>query len=165
MWGHGAERGKWASFCSQQTRVGVREPSYSEVRPGGWIRMVARPFVCSPRRRGGAARVPLRKRKCGHPGVLSSESLARAPAVPPAGHISPSFLPVFPRRPRHAVSRFFGRCAADEQTAGEVGRPLFPLSLRRCHCGAPRTSGPQCEGQSGSDAWIIPSLCGVCVQR
>ncbi|TKC38410.1 hypothetical protein EI555_015705, partial [Monodon monoceros] len=39
--------------------------------------------------------------------VLSSVSLARVPAVPPAGHISPGLLAVSPRRPRHGISRFF----------------------------------------------------------
>lgn len=75
MWGHGAESGKWASFSSQQTRLGVREPPYREVRRGGWIRTVASPFVCSPRRRGGAAPVPPRFR----PGSGSAGTLRFCP--------------------------------------------------------------------------------------
>lgn len=37
----------------------------------------------------------------------------------------------------------------------------LPLSIGRCHCRVLGTSGPVCEGLSRSDAWIIPSLCGV----
>lgn len=125
MWGRGAERRRWAQVGSQQTKFGVQEPSYSEARPSGWTRTVPRPFVCSPQGRGGAAPVPPRKRKCGRRGVLSSVSSARAAAVPLAGHIAPSLLPVTPRRARHAVSRFFGRCAADEQAAALLSSPKF----------------------------------------
>ena len=116
------------SALSRRAPGGTRA-SLSEARPGGWTRTAGSPFVRLSRRGGGAAPVPPRKRKRGHHGGLSSVRLARAPAVPPAGHIAPFLLPVPPRRSRHAVSRFFGRCAADEQAAGELGRPPFPLYL------------------------------------
>lgn len=86
MWGRGAEVGKWVSVCLQQPRYRIRKPFYSEARPRGWIRKVTRPFVCFPQRRGRAAPVPPRKRKCGRRGVLSSVSAAGEPAVPPAGN-------------------------------------------------------------------------------
>lgn len=86
MWGRGAEVGKWVSVCLQQPRYRIRKPFYSEARPRGWIRKVTRPFVCFPQRRGRAAPVPPRKRKCGRRGVLSSVSAAGEPAVPAAGN-------------------------------------------------------------------------------
>ena len=124
-------------------------------------RLVGSPFVPSSRWGGGAAPVPPRKRKRGHRGVLSSVRLARAPAVPPAGHIAPSLLPVSPRRPRHAVSRFFGRCAADEQAAGELGRPPFPLYLPLLPRGP---LGPSVRAWAGLTPGLF-HLCGFCVQR
>lgn len=37
--------------------------------------------------------------------------------------------------------------------------PGLPSSLWRCLCGILRTCGPLCEGLSGSDTLVIPSLC------
>lgn len=111
-----------ASGGCQPARSGAGEPCCREAG----VREAASPSVHRPQPRGGPRRWLPRKRKRGRGGVSSSASSARRRSSRPPVASRAARRRCRRRRPHHAVSRFSGRRAADEQAAGEVGRPPFP---------------------------------------
>lgn len=163
MRGRGAERGEWAPAGPQLARSGAGEspPAYSGARRGGRSGGSQAPLSALRSQGAGPRRCPTRKRKSGRRGVRSREldpCACRSARWSPSRPV-PCRCP--PRRPRHAVSRLSGRCAADEQAAGEIGRPLCP----RLRCPFDVVlAGPLCAGLTaltlGSVRLCVGSVAG-----
>lgn len=134
--------------------------SASEVRSQGALRQrgQARRLVgaresvgrLSAERRGRAGSRP-GSGSAGTGGPTQCKRRGRASRLPAAKH--PPCSPRGLRRPRHAVPRLFGRCAADEQAAGEVGSPVSP--------GCPGPSGAAAARPRGSLVRCVRARVGL----